>query len=110
MTRNESAEASKHPGKYEGSPEYTAYFMECAEMDGNPESFNIGDAWHAMIPVQPGDVAIFPELAGVECIHLMEDGQGFVTSEECTAEEWAYFAEECTMEENADAFAGYDNE
>ena len=99
MTKQESIEATQHPGKFEGSASYTAYFYDLI-LDGGGDD-EVGDCStvgriDTMFRPDPGDTVIFPELKNVECVVITETDTGFVSAVECTFSEWEAFVEEQT--------------
>lgn len=73
----------RSPGKFEGEPVYAPFFWDlglqgfATEDDGDTFWFRI----------EPGDVDLWPELAGVQWLALTEDSQGFVYSSTTDAPE-----------------------
>jgi hypothetical protein len=74
-TRRRYEEAVKGPGKFEGEPAYVPYFYDQAN-EGMADE-DVGD-WFSFA-VRPGDVLIFPELAGRGHVYLCERDDGFVS-------------------------------
>jgi hypothetical protein len=88
MTREQSIEASKGPGKFEGCPIYAPYFW-AAVMNGEGTDETIGEnepdykyedvgSLVTHIDVESNDRAIFPELTSVDSVSLWEDDNGFI--------------------------------
>lgn len=61
------------PGKFEGCPDYAAYFWDLAL---NGEGDTVGDM--TMIVVEPEDRVLYPELEDAFAVKLREDDNGFV--------------------------------
>jgi len=96
MTYQECKEMVSRPGKFEGEQAWCPHFWD-ASLDGADDDISVSDDFgYVMMRVTPEDVALFPDLAGTECVYLSEDSQGFVSCHECTQAEWDYFVEENT--------------
>jgi hypothetical protein len=78
MTREQSIEASKGPGKFEGCPIYAPYFWELSLDGGIPDENVLEDIDVYTMDVEAEDRAIFPELTSVDMVSLWEDDNGFI--------------------------------
>lgn len=64
----------RSPGKFEGCAPYVPYLWDMAVADGCPSDFE--GTLH--IQIERVDIAMFPELAGIKEVEMLEDDQGFV--------------------------------
>jgi hypothetical protein len=84
MTRDEAIEIVSGPGKFEQCAPYVPYFWDqylngmADEDDGQTLTFR---------PTAE-DKALFPELASVDAVYIMEDDLGFVNEVDGPSEDW----------------------
>jgi hypothetical protein len=102
--RTEYESVTKQPGKFEGEAAYSPYFYEkIMEGASDDELIMSDDRTISVFFVAPEDIAIFPELAGVEAIQCIEDDNGFFYTSEITRKEWEnYVAEQSDAQEGSE--------
>jgi|SRR6185503_816173 len=85
MTRDESIEATKHPGKFEGAPVFAAYYYDAMlDGEGYPDD---DDETATLIYTSWAERAMFPELEGCAAVLVRVDEQGFVHCELAPSED-----------------------
>jgi hypothetical protein len=71
------------PGKFEGEMLYVPYFWEdCLAGEADDDIWEPGGFQVSVVRIIQEDRDAFPELGKVHTIHLWEDEQGFVRTEE----------------------------
>jgi len=85
LSRAECEAAVKRPGQFEGEQPWVPYFWEFVLNGCGDETVEIDGDSIELLTVDPGDVAVFPELEVGQRIALTATDQGFVVALDATA-------------------------
>ena len=87
MTKEESIEATKHPGKFEGCAEYVPYYWDKV-LNGESDDYDWDYDWDYddgrdidIFNITKEDMELWPELIGYKELNLWQDDNGFVYCE-----------------------------
>ena len=86
---------SKHPGKFEGEPDYVEYFY--AVWGDGMESDGVYDHGRpvAVFYISDEDIEHWPDLAGEDNLILWEDDNGFVHHRLLTNQQLSNYRKDC---------------